>query len=204
MRRSSGWVRMVGRVAIAGLCEVCAYGQVTAFTPLHLPDLGVASGDVAFWVGAITAISSVAGLPFLPFWGALADRYGRKPLIIRSFVSAFIALTLTAVAPNVWVFALSRAIQSLGLGNTGLILATLAEQTPPGRIAFAFGIVNGANPLGGFVGPLVGGPVVDRFGFPALMAADAAIMIGVVFMLAFGYRDGFVPSARGGSLLRMA
>src|SRR5437762_1847958 len=48
------------------------------------------------------------------------------------------------------------------------------------------------------------GPAVDRFGFPALMAADAAIMVGVVVMLAFGYRDGFVPSARGGSLLRMA
>src|SRR5438094_589964 len=134
MRRSSGWFRMVGLFAIAGLCEVCAYGQVTAFTPLHLPDLGVASGDVAFWVGAITAISSVAGLPFLPFWGALADRYGRKPLIIRSFVSAFIALTLAAVAPNIAVFLFARAFQSLGLGNTGLMLATLAERVPAGRV----------------------------------------------------------------------
>src|SRR5207248_8713890 len=180
------------------------YGQVSAFTPLYLPRLGIEVVAVAFWVGAITSSSNVAGLPFLPFWGALADRHGRKPLIIRSFLVAFVALSLTALAPNVWVFALARAIQSLGLGNTGLILATLGEQTPPGRIAFAFGIVNGANPLGGFVGPLVGGPVVDRFGFPALMAADAAIMVGVVLMLAFGYRDGFVPSRRGGSLLRMA
>src|SRR5438046_10741260 len=135
---------MVGPFPIAGLCEVCAYGQVTAFTPLHLPDLGVASGDVAFWVGAITAISSVAGLPFLPFWGALADRYGRKPLIIRSFATAFIALGLTVFAPNVWVFAFSRAFQSLGLGNTGLMLATLAEHAPATRTAFAFGVVNGA------------------------------------------------------------
>jgi len=204
MRPISGWVRMTILFTIAGFFEVAAYGQVSAFTPLYLPHLGIEAAAVAFWVGAITSFSNFAGLPFLPFWGALADRYGRKPLIIRSFVAAFVALSLTAVAPNVWVFALSRAIQSLGLGNTGLILATLAEQTPPGRIAFAFGIVNGANPLGGFVGPLVGGPVVDRFGFPALMAADAAIMIGLVFMLAFGYRDGFVPKATSGSLLRMA
>ena len=189
---------------IAGFFEVAAYGQINAFTPLYLPRLGIEPGAVAFWVGAITSVSSVVGLPFLPFWGALADRHGRKPLIIRSFVAALVALALAVVAPNVWVFALARSIQSLGLGNTGLILATLAERTPPGRIAFAFGIVNGANPLGAFIGPLVGGPIVDRFGFPALMAVDAVIMVAVVAMLAFGYRDGFVPAARGASLLRMA
>jgi DHA1 family multidrug resistance protein-like MFS transporter len=204
MRPVSGWIRMTILFAIAGFFEVVAYGQVTAFTPLYLPHLGIELVAVAFWVGAITSFSNVAGLPFLPFWGALADRYGRKPLIIRSFVVAFVALSLTAIAPNVWVFALSRALQSLGLGNTGLILATLAEHAPPGRIAFAFGIVNGANPMGAFIGPLVGGPVVDRFGFPILIAADAAIMLGVVAMLAFGYRDGFVAKPGGGSLLRMA
>src|SRR5256714_12676978 len=190
--------------AIAGFFEVATYGQVTAFTPLYLPRLGIELVAVAFWVGAITSFSNVAGLPFLPFWGALADRYGRKPLIIRSFLVAFVALSLTALAPNVWVFALARAIQSLGLGNTGLILATLAEHAPPGRIAFAFGIVNGANPMGAFIGPLIGGPIVDQFGFPVLMAADAAIMLAVVALLAFGYRDGFVAKTSSDSLLRMA
>ena len=204
MRPISGWVRMTILFTIAGFFEVAAYGQITAFTPLYLPQLGVELSAVPFWVGAITSFSSVVGLPFLPFWGALADRYGRKPLIIRSFVAAFAALALTALAPNVWVFTFARAVQSLGLGNTGLILATLAERTPPGRIAFAFGVVNGANPLGGFLGPLVGGPVMDRFGFPVLIAADAAILTVVVVMLAFGYRDGFVPRPAGGSLLRMA
>ena len=200
----SGWVRMTILFAIAGFFEVAAYGQVTAFTPLYLPRLGVELAAVAFWVGAITSFSNVAGLPFLPFWGALADRYGRKPLIIRSFVAAFVALLLTALAPNVWFFAIARAVQSLGLGNTGLILATIAEHAPAGRVAFAFGIVNGANPMGAFIGPLVGGPIVDRFGFPVLMAADAVIMLGIVVLLALGYRDGFVAKATGGSLLRMA
>jgi DHA1 family multidrug resistance protein-like MFS transporter len=204
-RPISGWVRMTVLFAIAGFFEVTAYGQVNAFTPLHLPRIGIEPAAVAFWVGAITAFSNFAGLPFLPFWGALADRYGRKPLIIRSFVAAFVALAMTALAPNVWLFALARAVQSLGLGNTGLILATLAEHAPAGRIAFAFGIVNGANPMGAFIGPLIGGPVVDRFGFPTLMAADALIMLGVVALLAFGYRDGFVPKGTAGeSLLRMA
>jgi MFS family permease len=84
------------------------------------------------------------------------------------------------------------------------MLATIAEHAPPGRVAFAFGIVNGANPMGAFVGPLIGGPLVDRFGFPALMAANAAIMLGIVAMLALGYRDGFLAKKTDHSLLRMA
>jgi MFS transporter, DHA1 family, multidrug resistance protein len=195
---------MVGLFCVAGVCEVCAYGQVTAFTPLHLPEIGVTPADAAFWVGAITAISNIAGLPFLPFWGALADRFGRKPLIVRSFAVAFVALFIAAVAPNVLVFTFSRAFQSLGLGNTGLMLATLAEHTPANRVGLAFGLVNGANPVGAFLGPLAGGPIVDRLGFAPLLAADAVIMALVVALLAFGYRDAFVPSERQGSLLRMA
>jgi len=187
---------------VAGFVEIVAYGQVTAFTPLYLPRLGIPESEIAFWVGAIASFSNFVGLPFLPFWGALADRYGRKPLIIRSFVTAFIALGLAVIAPNVWVFAFSRAFQSLGLGNTGLMLATLAEHAPAARTAFAFGVVNGANPLGAFVGPLIGGPIVDRFGFPTLIAADALAVAGVIALLSFGYRDGFVPRASSGSLLR--
>ena len=195
---------MIGLFSIAGFCEVCAYGQITAFTPLHLPDIGIAANDVAFWVGAITAISSVAGLPFLPFWGALADRYGRKPLIVRSYVSAFIALTLAAIAPNILLFAFARAFTSLGLGNTGLMLATLAESAPGNRTGLAFGVVNGANPLGAFVGPLVGGPIVDHLGFGTLMALDALVMAGVIGLLSLGYRDAFVPPRGTGSLFGMA
>ena len=189
---------------VAGFVEIVAYGQVTAFTPLYLPRLGIPESEIAFWVGAIASFSNFVGLPFLPFWGARADRCGRKPLIIRSFVTAFIAIGLAVIAPNVWVFACSRAFQSLGLGNTGLMLATLAEHAPAARTAFAFGVVNGANPLGAFVGPLIGGPIVDRFGFPTLIAADALAVAGVIALLSFGYRDGFVPRASSGSLLRMA
>jgi MFS family permease len=104
----------------------------------------------------------------------------------------------------VWLFTFSRAFQSLGLGNTGLMLATLAEHAPPNRTGLAFGLVNGANPVGAFLGPLVGGPIVDRFGLPPLLILDALVIAVVVALLVFGYRDVFVPRPSGEHLLRMA
>src|SRR5438034_9132733 len=84
MRPISGWVRMTILFTIAGFFEVAAYGQVSAFTGVYLPHLGIEAAAVAFWVGAITSFSNFAGLRFLPFWGALAGRYACKQLIIGS------------------------------------------------------------------------------------------------------------------------
>jgi DHA1 family multidrug resistance protein-like MFS transporter len=174
-----------------------------AFIPLYLPKLGIRPEDVPFWVGFMAAVSGLIGIPLLPFWGALADRYSRQPLIVRSFVAHSLAGVVSILAGNIWVFILGRAIMSFALGNSGLMMATLSERAPRERVGFAFAVMNGAAPFGAFVGPLIGGPVVDRWGFPLLLLIDTAIMVTVVLVLTFGYRDSFIGADRG-PLLHMA
>ena len=195
---------MLALFAFATFVEVIAYGQLAAFTPLHLPRIGVAPDQVAFWVGAITVAANVLGLVFLPFWGALADRYGRKLLIIRSFAATGAGLAVAALATNVWQFLGARALTALNLGNSGLMMTTLAEGAPASRLGVAYGVVNGAGPLGALAGPLLGGPVVDRYGFAAILAIDALLLAGVVLLLTFGYRDPYVRPADPPPVLRNA
>jgi MFS family permease len=190
--------------SLASFVEVIAYGQLAAFTPLHLPTLGVGPDEVPFALGAITAGANVFGLLFLPFWGVLADRYGRKPLIIRSFVATGAGLAVAALARNVWQFGFARGLTALNLGNSGLMMTSLSESAPAARLGFAFGVVNGAGPLGALAGPLLGGPLVDRFGFAAILAVDAALLLGVVVLLSVGYHDDFRPPASSPPLLRSA
>lgn len=199
----SSWVWLLALFTVASFVEAMFYGQLSAFTPLYLPRLGVPEAEVRTWTGIIVAISSAIGLPFLPFWGALADRYARQPIIVRSFVVHLIAGTVTLLAGNIWVFVAGRAVTSLALGNSGLMMTTLSERVPRGRVGLAFAIMNSAAPVGAFAGPLVGGPIVDAWGFRALLAIDSALMLGVILALTFGYRDVFVGTDRG-PLLRMA
>ncbi len=202
-RASDSWLWILGLFTLAALVETIFWGQMNAFTPLYLPTLGVPAADVARWTGLLVAGTSLVGIPFLPFWGALADRYARQPIIVRSFVVYAVAGVLTLLARDLWLFALGRAIMSLSLGNSGLMLTTLSERCPPRRIGLGFAIMNSASPVGVFLGPLVGGPVVDRWGFPTLLAINTGLMLVIILGLSLGYRDNFKGTARG-SLLRMA
>jgi DHA1 family multidrug resistance protein-like MFS transporter len=181
------------------------WGQIVGFTPLYLTQLGVPPDDIARWTGSIAAVSMALGLPFLPLWGALADRYARKPVIVRSFAAYLIAGIVAFLAPNVWMFTLGRAVMGFSFGNSGLMMTTLSERAPRERLAFAFSVMNASGPIGAFIGPIVGGAIVDAqgMGFPGLVLVDVVLLLAVIVALSVGYRDSFVPTDTR-PLLRMA
>ncbi len=187
----SSWTWLLGLYTVAGFFETVFWGQMTAFTPIYLRQLGMAPVQIPSMVGVIAAIVGAAGIPFLPFWGALADRYTRKPLIVRSFVVYLFAGIMAVLAQNVWIFVLGRMLMSLSLGNTGLMLTTLSERTPANRRGFAFALMNSAGPVGAFIGPLLGGPIVDHWGFRALLWINVVLISVVIVVLAFGYIDSY-------------
>lgn len=201
--RAYSWRYLLTLYTVACLIEAMFMGQMGAFTPLYLPRLGIAPQDVSGWTGAIVSISSFVGLPFLPFWGALADRYARQPVLVRAFVMHLVAGIIAILATNIWFFLLARAVMSLSMGITGLMFTTLSERVPPDRTGLAFSILNSATPVGSFLGLLIGGRMLDLWGFPTLLTIDTVLMFGVVLALSFGYHDSF-RGTRQGSLVRMA
>src|SRR5512146_3441561 len=113
IRLRSSWIWLLMLFTFGSFIETVFYGQLTAFTPLYLPKLGISIQDIALWTGLISSFSGLLGLPFLPFWGALADRYARKPIIIRSFIVELAAGLVALAAGTIYVFILGRAITSL-------------------------------------------------------------------------------------------
>jgi len=204
VRIQSSWQWLLLIYTFASLVETIFYSQMLAFTPLYLPQLGVSDeSQILLLVGWITAASNGLGIPFLPFWGALADRYSHKPIIIRSFAVMLLAAILAYFARSVWVFFLARSLTGFALGNSGLMMTTLSERLPKDRQGFGFSIMNSAAPVGAFLGPLSGGFLVDQYGFRILLLINMAILGFTVFLLAVGYQDTY-QSREGGSILQMA
>jgi DHA1 family multidrug resistance protein-like MFS transporter len=183
------WVRLLVLFSFAGLVEAFFYGHLSAFSPLYIQSIGVQPSQVAHWTGILASISAIVGLPFLPIWGALADRYSRKPFIIRSFLVHMVVGTVMSLAGNVYIFVFGRGIASLSLGDSSLMMTALVERTPAHRQGLAFSIFNSTAPIGVFLGPLVGGWIIKQWGFPVLLRLDIILLAGVVAALFFGFKE---------------
>lgn len=79
-----------------------SFSLVMPFMALYVEELGAPKALVEWYAGLAVAITALASAIFAPLWGKLADRYGRKPMMLRaSFVMTFTMGGL-AVIPNVF------------------------------------------------------------------------------------------------------
>ena len=87
-----------------------AFGFVLPFLPLYLKEIGVSpESAVVFWSGALVTSTGVSLAIFSPIWGALADRHGRKLMLLRSSLAIGLFTALMGAAGNVWQFFAFRA-----------------------------------------------------------------------------------------------
>jgi DHA1 family multidrug resistance protein-like MFS transporter len=174
---------------LAGVVESQAFGHLNAFTPLYLQQLQVPERQIPQWTGILSALAFVIGIPLLPFWGVWADRYSRKIIIVRSAYIEGLLFTVAALAPNVYVLALARFLAGFVLGNTGVMLALLADVTPRQRLGLAVGLASAGFPLGSSIGPFLGGLIAAGPGIRTLLLSDAVASAGVGIRLTLIVHD---------------
>jgi DHA1 family multidrug resistance protein-like MFS transporter len=191
--KQSSWATLTAFFALASFVEIILFSNLAAFTPVYLQSIGFDDAAIKFWTGILASIGMLFGFWFVPMWGVLADRYGRKPLIVRSFAVEVAACVIMALAPNIWVFTFGRMLTGLALGNTGLMFASISEHAPRARVGLAIALVTGSQPLGGVLGSLIGGFIVSAFGIGALWWFNALMITLVFVMLALLYHERFEP-----------
>jgi DHA1 family multidrug resistance protein-like MFS transporter len=187
------WQLLTFLFALANFLEVAVVAHFVLFTPAFLHAIGFNKNEIDAWTGPISSLAFLFGVWFVPFWGVFADRYGRKPLILRSNYVEVIAMALAAISNNIWLYLIARVLSGLALGNTGLMYASLTEVAPKNRIALALGMVNASAPLGSLVGGFLGGWIVSEHGVHTLFGVDAGVCLLTAIILTLFYRETFTP-----------
>ncbi len=196
MRDPVSWRRNQFAVTAASFVGFTGFTLVMPFLPLYIRALGVSDvGEIAMWAGLSLGVTPAVTAALSPFWGRVADRYGRKIMVQRSLVSFVVIMTVTAWVTHPWqIFAL-RAVQGIFAGYGGLTLAMAAESAPPERLARAIGLVQTAQRIGPAVGPVIGGVVAGLVGLRQAFYVTSAFYLVALVLLTVLYRNPDRPAA---------
>ena len=180
------------------LCQIfifASFSSVFPFLPIYLQELGESERGAIIWAGAIQTCASAVLLVATPLWGALSDRVGRKPMLVRSMVGAFISLTLLGFVAHAWEVLVLRLFQGATAGTNAAIIALAASVLPQARLSTGMGLLQTAQFLGVSLGPLIGGFTFTTFGFRnAFIGAGAAMFTITLLILLFVREPGGQPA----------
>jgi MFS transporter, DHA1 family, multidrug resistance protein len=196
------WQRTLWVMVAIQFINTMAFSVLSPIMPLFLPVLGVESGSaVAFWAGILNGITSFVAAFASPLWGRVADRRGRKLMLIRSTLAIGGFTALMGSAANIWQFFAFRALMGAFAGFSSAAIALVASQAPEGRLGYALGWLNTGQLVGSLVGPLIGGALADATGsyrIPFYCTSATILMSSGLVWLIVHERFVAPPRTRGG------
>ncbi|RKP49946.1 MFS transporter [Cohnella endophytica] len=174
-----------------------AYSISIPFIPLFLHnELGI-NNHLEAWSGFAFGITFLASALISPYWGSLADKYGRKPMLIRSGYSLAALYVLTYFIHDPYVFLILRVFQGLLAGYVPASIALVATNTPEKQAGYALGIMATAGATGGIIGPVIGG-VVSHYtsNREAFLFSAGVVLVAALIATFFVHETKFDRTAK--------
>jgi len=151
-------------VTIAVMLAVLMQVLDTTIANVALPHMQAALGATQETINWVLTSYIVASAIAIPIAGWLADRVGRKQLMIVSAIGFTVASFLCAIATSLPEMVVFRALQGIsGAFLVPLAQATLFDINPPEKHASAMAVFAGGLMIGPIMGPVLGGWLTDSF-----------------------------------------
>ncbi|BCV22878.1 MFS transporter [Moorella sp. Hama-1] len=185
------WQRNLYLLALIQLLVTGTFQIATPFLPFFVTELGVTDPrQLKAWAGILIGVNALFAGLLSPFWGNLADRHGRKPMLIRSAASIAIFTMLPAFVTSPYQLLLCRILMGVFSGYSAAALAMAATSTPENRLGFALGWLQTGQVVGLVTGPLIGGVLADIFPFRVVfMLAGLLATSGVILAITLVHED---------------
>lgn len=179
------------------LLVLAGFSAVMPFMPLFLNDcLGYADERVrGLWMSAFYFFGTLGYALFCPIWGALSDRFGVKPMLLRGTFGTALIFPLMAYSPNGWILVFLRFLSAACAGTTAASQTLLVKNTPENKQGFALGVLSTAIWGGTMLGNVVGGIVVHHFGYKFTFIACGAMYFLAGFIVLLAHED-FKPALK--------
>jgi len=192
---SHPWRKNLVVLTISLFFVAVGFSQLIPFLPLFLAsDLGLNnSPHLHFWSGAIYSVSFFSSFLMAPVWGALADRMGRKLMVLRSGFGMAVTNTLMAFVHTPGELFVLRFLNGFISGIVPASVSLMAVSAPRERVGWALGVLQSGSVAGTIVGPALGGLLAEYFGYRTLFLLTGASLFAVSLLALFGVSDVRMP-----------
>lgn len=160
---------------------------------LFVEDLGVTGKAVPFYAGIAVASSSVTSAIMSPIWGSLADRFGRKPMMLRASIAMTLTMGGIAFVPSVFWLLVLRLLNGVFSGFVPNSTALIASQVPKDQSGYALGTLSTGVVAGTLMGPLIGGFIAENLGMRKVFLLVGFFLFLVSLLTFWGIEEDYEP-----------
>ncbi|MFD0678098.1 MULTISPECIES: MFS transporter [unclassified Paenibacillus] len=170
--------------------------MIVPFLPLYLQELGMSDPhEIATWAGIIFAGNFVTSFIFQPIWGGLADRYGRKVMLLRSGFGMAVVMTLMGFATGAWQLFILRMLNGTVSGFLPAAIALVSTNTPKEKTGFAMGTLQSGTMAGAILGPFFGGLMAEWIGYRYIFYITGGLLFAASLLVMFTVKETFDSAA---------
>ncbi len=184
---SPQWRRTVVAMVAVQVIMSLAFTFLSPILPLFLPEVGVANdAQVYLWAGMLAAVTSFVAALVSPLWGRMADRRGRKLMVLRSAVAIGVCTVLMGFSQNVWHLLGARILMGAFAGFSAASVILISTQVPRAKLGYALGLMSSGQLVGSLLGPVFGGGLADLTGsyrLPFFVGGGLALVSALVCWL---------------------
>jgi len=190
-RNAAYWKRNLAIGVFGSFSTLVSLSMLLPFLPLYVEQLGVSSpASIVQWSGIAFGATFLGTALTAPLWGHLADRYGRKPMLVRAAIGMAVMMSLIGMAHSVMELVLLRLLAGLVGGYASAATVMVGTQAPRHRSGWALGVLSIGALSGSLVGPLVGGFLPDLVGIRGtFFVGGGVIALAALITLLFVRED---------------
>jgi len=133
--------------------DLLGFGLIIPVAPYYAQHFHASETEVALLGTVYSAMQFV----FVPLWGRLSDRVGRRPVLLVSILASAVSMAMFGAAQSYWWLFAARAFSGAATANIAVAQAYVADVTTPANRAKGMGLIGAAFGIGFVLGPFAGG-----------------------------------------------
>lgn len=198
------WKKNLVVIWISQFLSIMGFTFAVPFVPYYMQELGVTDpGELKIWVALFAAAAPLSLAVCSPIWGIVADRYGRRIMLLRANFGAAVFLALMGSVNSVGLLIAIRLLQGVLTGTMTAAQTMVAVDTPPDRSGFALGTLASGVYSGAMAGFALGGLSADMYGYRFAFIIASGLLLLAGLMVLFGAEENFTrPDITDASTLR--